>query len=35
MIELLTSAANLISSLLALLTAIIAYKLARHHDGEE
>lgn len=29
MIELLTSMANLISSLLALLTAIIAYKLAK------
>lgn len=30
MIELISSIANLISSLLALITAIIAYKLAKH-----
>ena len=33
MIELITSLANLISSLLALITAIIAYKLAKNNDG--
>ncbi len=33
MIELLTSLANLTSSLLALITAIIAYKLAKENNG--
>ena len=33
MVDVITSIANLISSLLALITAIIAYRLAKHDKG--
>jgi len=33
-VDVITSIANLISSLLALITAIIAYRLAKHHKGD-
>lgn len=34
MVELLTAIANLASSLIALITAVIAYKLAKDNHGE-